>query len=96
MQSKGCKPDSIVYNAIIDALWDTGIVWAQQHAALLYRRASARRCVFHTCPRNIKQDVPVLRAKGCISTEQMWPACNTGKLIGDPELATPAQRAKHA
>ncbi len=41
MQSKGCKPDSIVYNAIIDALWDTGIVWAQQHAALLYRRASA-------------------------------------------------------
>ncbi len=41
MQSKGCKPDSIVYNAIIDALWDTGIVWAQQHAAVLYRRASA-------------------------------------------------------
>ena len=41
MQSKGCKPDSIVYNAIIDALWDTGIVWAQQHAALLYRRASS-------------------------------------------------------
>ncbi len=36
MQSKGCKPDSIVYNAIIDALWDTGIVWAQQHAAVLY------------------------------------------------------------
>ena len=41
MQSKGCKPDSIVYNAIIDALWDTGIVWAQQHAALLYRRAAS-------------------------------------------------------
>ena len=41
MQSKGCKPDSIVYNAIIDALWDTGIVWAQQHAALLYKRASS-------------------------------------------------------
>jgi pentatricopeptide repeat domain-containing protein 1 len=41
MQSKGCKPDSIVYNAIIDALWDTGISWAQQHAALLYRRAAA-------------------------------------------------------
>ena len=56
MQSKGCKPDSIVYNAIIDALWDTGIVWAQQHAAVLYRRASAAgasppavQCLLLTC-----------------------------------------------
>jgi pentatricopeptide repeat domain-containing protein 1 len=39
MQAKGCKPDSIVYNAIIDALWDTGCAWPQHQAALLYRSA---------------------------------------------------------
>ncbi len=41
MQAKGCKPDSIVYNAIIDALWDTGCAWPQRQAAVLHRRASA-------------------------------------------------------
>eukprot|EP00798_Chlamydomonas_sp_ICE-L_P016766 gene16766-23041_t len=26
---QGCRPDAIVFNAIIDALWGTGVVWAQ-------------------------------------------------------------------
>jgi pentatricopeptide repeat domain-containing protein 1 len=29
MVARGCWPDAIVYNAIIDALWQTGVVWAQ-------------------------------------------------------------------
>ncbi len=29
MCRQGCRPDAIVYNAIIDALWQTGVVWAQ-------------------------------------------------------------------
>jgi hypothetical protein len=41
MHAKGCKPDSIVYNAIIDALWETGLPWPQRHAGRLFRRASA-------------------------------------------------------
>lgn len=29
MQGARCEPDAIVYNAIVDTLWDTGISWAQ-------------------------------------------------------------------
>lgn len=39
MCAQGCRPDAIVYNAIIDALWQTGVVWAQAHALQLYRAA---------------------------------------------------------
>jgi pentatricopeptide repeat domain-containing protein 1 len=40
MQDKGCMPDSILYSALLEALWDTGIAWAQAKAARLYRQAS--------------------------------------------------------
>ena len=33
---QGCKPDAIVYNAIIDTLWETGIIWAQGKALQLF------------------------------------------------------------
>jgi pentatricopeptide repeat protein len=39
MQDKGCMPDSILYSALLDALWDTGVAWAQAKAAGLYRLA---------------------------------------------------------
>lgn len=31
-QMRVCKiaPDAILYNAIIDALWETGVIWAQR------------------------------------------------------------------
>jgi pentatricopeptide repeat domain-containing protein 1 len=29
MVQRNCRPDAIVYNAIIDALWQTGVIWAQ-------------------------------------------------------------------
>ncbi len=48
MNAKGCKPDSIVYNAIIDALWETGLRWPQRHAARLFRHASC------PLPENVK------------------------------------------
>lgn len=38
MQSAGCEPDAIVYNAIIDALWDTGVLWAQKKALALFKQ----------------------------------------------------------
>jgi pentatricopeptide repeat domain-containing protein 1 len=39
MQDKGCMPDSILYSALLEALWDTGVAWAQAKAARLYRQA---------------------------------------------------------
>jgi pentatricopeptide repeat domain-containing protein 1 len=43
---QGCKPDAIVYNAIIDALWETGVSWAQVKALHLYK-AAVKQGYFH-------------------------------------------------
>ena len=40
MRSRPCAPDSIVYAAIMDALWETGVAWAQRRAAQIFRQAS--------------------------------------------------------
>ena len=40
MKAQGCKADAIVYNAIIDALWETGVVWVQRRALRLFRWAA--------------------------------------------------------
>lgn len=37
MRAQGCRADGIVYNAIIDTLWETGVVWAQRRALALFR-----------------------------------------------------------
>ncbi|KAK9815102.1 hypothetical protein WJX73_007516 [Symbiochloris irregularis] len=39
MRAQRCKPDAIVYNAITDALWETGVIWAQRRALGLFQRA---------------------------------------------------------
>lgn len=39
MQLQGCRADAILYNTLLDVLWDTGISWAQQRAAQLFRQA---------------------------------------------------------
>lgn len=36
MQATGCSPHAAVYSSVIDALWQTGIVWAQAKALLLF------------------------------------------------------------
>lgn len=41
MRQQRCKPDAIVYNAIIDALWETGVIWAQRRALTLYQVRAA-------------------------------------------------------
>lgn len=43
MRASRCAPDAIVCNAIIDVLWETGVVWAQAHAATLFRQATRVR-----------------------------------------------------
>jgi pentatricopeptide repeat protein len=40
MRRRPCPPDAIVYAAIIDALWDTGLSWAQRRAVALYKQAA--------------------------------------------------------
>lgn len=50
IRARPCAPDSIVYNTIIDVLWETGVGWAQRKAASLFRQASAEgliRCHSH-------------------------------------------------
>ena len=37
MRAQGCRADAIVFNAIIDTLWETGVVWAQRRALRLFR-----------------------------------------------------------
>ena len=44
MQRQGCKPDAIVYNAIIEALFDTGLACAQRKARALFRQAQSEVC----------------------------------------------------
>jgi len=40
MTRTGCCADAIAYGAIIDALWDSGLAWAQRRAAGLFRAAA--------------------------------------------------------
>ena len=40
MTRTGCAADAIAYGAIIDALWDSGLAWAQRRAAALFRSAA--------------------------------------------------------
>ncbi len=35
MRLQRCKPDAIVFNAIIDTLWETGVIWAQRKVQCL-------------------------------------------------------------
>jgi hypothetical protein len=37
MQAAGAEPHAAVISSVVDALWHTGIVWAQAKAALLFR-----------------------------------------------------------
>lgn len=37
MRAQRCKPDAIVYNAITDALWETGVIWAQRKVRRLWQ-----------------------------------------------------------
>jgi len=39
MQESGCSPHAAVYSSVIDALWQTGIVWAQAKALQLFSHA---------------------------------------------------------
>ena len=49
MRRQGCRADGIVYNAIIDTLWETGVVWAQRRALALFRCAARRLCCCFCC-----------------------------------------------
>jgi hypothetical protein len=39
MQEQRCNADAILYNTLLDVLWDTGVAWAQTKAAQLFRQA---------------------------------------------------------
>jgi pentatricopeptide repeat protein len=41
MKASGCEPDAVACGAIVDALWDTGVAWAQRQAANLHVEACA-------------------------------------------------------
>jgi hypothetical protein len=43
---RGAAHNTAVHNAIVDVLWQTGIVWAQAKALHIYKKVSAkmRRC----------------------------------------------------
>jgi pentatricopeptide repeat protein len=38
-RQRKCSADAILYNTLLDVLWDTGVPWAQQQAAALFRVA---------------------------------------------------------
>jgi len=75
MHAKGCKPDSIVYNAIIDTLWDTGVSWPQRHAAVLFRRASSAgllRRAAHSAPGYLELCLHTLTAGVAVLSTYTW------------------------
>lgn len=39
MRKQGCEADAVLYNALLDLLWDTGVASAQMRAAALCRAA---------------------------------------------------------
>lgn len=67
MQASRCAPDHIVFSAILDAMWGSGVPAAQAGAAQLYRQAlglgmlrtASVRTVRHTAQRS----QPVLACK---------------------------------
>ena len=44
MRASKIAPDAILYNAIIDALWETGVIWAQRKACTALLNPPARLC----------------------------------------------------
>ena len=51
MKALNCRPDSVVYNTIVGALWKTGLVWAQAKAAHIFHAACRQghfRLTVHT------------------------------------------------
>jgi pentatricopeptide repeat domain-containing protein 1 len=74
MQQANCRPDSCVYQHVIDVLWSTGIAWAQARAAQLYAMAarSFRRRFA------VQADSSASSSRGAGCRECVMPACLPG------------------
>lgn len=75
MRERGCRPDAIVFNAVIDALWETGVIWAQRKVSSHCQdicQGKAVRGVHRSCPDGIvlNANIDALWDTGVISTQR--------------------------
>ena len=64
MRAQRCRPDAIVYNAIIDTLWETGVIWAQRKARLRAHAPTSMQAA-NTCHRLLSSCAENITAQAC-------------------------------
>jgi pentatricopeptide repeat domain-containing protein 1 len=87
-QQHNCKPDSYVYQTVIDSLWETGIAWAQLRAWQLYSMAARNWQYRFTVqqanssnPTEIEYVVPAFTPGVAVLALRKW----VGDLVGQVE-----------
>ena len=88
MQQHNCKPDSYVYQTVIDSLWNTGAAWAQARAWQLYA-AAARNWQYRftvqqansSNPSELEYVVPAITPGVAVLALRKW----LGDLVGQVE-----------
>lgn len=77
MQSLRCKEDHIVYEAILEALWSTGVRPAQRHAAQLHKEGVAKGLIRHPSLNDLHSKAEA----GLLSAEVTLGMLNSGLLL---------------
>lgn len=93
MQQHNCKPDSYVYQSIIDSLWGTGIAWAQARAWQLYVTAARNWQYRFTVqqasssnPRELEYVVPAYTPGVAVLSLRKWMCDLVGQVESDSTL----------
>jgi pentatricopeptide repeat domain-containing protein 1 len=79
MQSQGCRPDSSIYQSMVDMLWQSGVAWLQARALQLYTSAARswqfRFTVQQASPADaslVEFIVPASTASVAVLSTQRW------------------------
>lgn len=93
MQQHNCKPDSQVYQTVIDSLWGTGVVWAQVRAWQLYMAAGRNWQYRFTVqqsnssnPSDLEYVVPCTTPGVAVLAVRKWLADLVGQVESDSTL----------
>ena len=86
MRARKIAPDAILYNAIIDALWETGVIWAQRKVrprSPSPQNPDVMYSAFHSIPHLLmRRAAPTLPCQpsvlGCVSATIMLCLLCTG------------------
>jgi hypothetical protein len=80
MQEQKCNADAILYNTLLDVLWDTGGAWAQHKAGQFFRQA-VEEGHFRLLPQPSAQQQ---QAAGSATASQTAAASSAGAAAAEP------------